>query len=184
MCSYIRVIYTCDQCDSAFCALQLTALTKKPIDILAWLVFLLKHLYKQDWKSVFKKLYFCIDPNFTLNCPPMAILQQNCAHDYNQRLRVIDMEMSSSNPRVWRTIPIRPPQLSRWWRYRLKLVVREGCTPNLVMTSLPRPGPACNRCGCIGPAPLGARAPRHGVWIDYSFLPDTPCAWEFSRDAI
>jgi len=20
-------------------------------------------------------------------------------------------------------------------------------------------------------------APRHGVWVDYSFLPDTPCAW-------
>jgi len=27
-------------------------------------------------------------------------------------------------------------------------------------------------------------APRHGVWVDYSFLPDTPCAWEFSRNGI
>jgi len=26
-------------------------------------------------------------------------------------------------------------------------------------------------------------APRHGVWVDGSFLPDTPCAWEFSRSA-
>jgi len=34
----------------------------------------------------------------------------------------------------------------------------------------------------LGPAPLGA--PRNGVWVDYSFLPDTPCAWEFSRNAI
>jgi len=25
---------------------------------------------------------------------------------------------------------------------------------------------------------------RHGVWVAYSFLPDTPCAWEFSRNAI
>jgi len=22
--------------------------------------------------------------------------------------------------------------------------------------------------------------PRHGVWVDCSFLPDTPCTWEFS----
>jgi len=28
------------------------------------------------------------------------------------------------------------------------------------------------------------RAPRHGVWVDCSFLPDTRCAWEFSRNAI
>jgi len=26
--------------------------------------------------------------------------------------------------------------------------------------------------------------PRHGVWVDCSFLPDTPCAWEISRNAI
>jgi len=26
--------------------------------------------------------------------------------------------------------------------------------------------------------------PRLGVWVDYSFLPDTPCTWEFSRNAI
>ena len=29
-----------------------------------------------------------------------------------------------------------------------------------------------------------ALAPRHGVWVDYSFLSDTPCAREFSRNAI
>ena len=34
----------------------------------------------------------------------------------------------------------------------------------------------------LGPVPLGA--PRHGVWVDYSVLPDTPYAWEFSRNAI
>jgi len=47
------------------------------------------------------------------------------------------------------------------------------------------PGPAlsrCNRCSCIGPRASGV--PRHSVWVDYSFLPDTPCAWEFSRNAI
>jgi len=27
-------------------------------------------------------------------------------------------------------------------------------------------------------------APRYGVWVDCSFLPDTPCAWEFSRNAM
>jgi len=27
--------------------------------------------------------------------------------------------------------------------------------------------------------------PRYnGVWVDCSFLPDIPCAWEFSRNAI
>jgi len=26
--------------------------------------------------------------------------------------------------------------------------------------------------------------PRRGVWVDYSFLPVTPCAWESSRNAI
>ena len=39
------------------------------------------------------------------------------------------------------------------------------------------PGPAlsrCNRCSCIGPRAPGA--PRHGVWVDFSFFPDTPCA--------
>jgi len=39
-----------------------------------------------------------------------------------------------------------------------------------------KPGTAlsrCNRCNCVGPrtsggpAPLGA--PRHGIWVDYSF---------------
>jgi len=38
-----------------------------------------------------------------------------------------------------------------------------------------------------GPAPLWPRAsvaPRHGVWVDGSFFSDTPCAWEFSRNAI
>jgi len=27
-------------------------------------------------------------------------------------------------------------------------------------------------------------APRHCVWVDCSFFPDTTCAWEFSRNAI
>jgi len=35
---------------------------------------------------------------------------------------------------------------------------------------------------CIGPCASGA--PRHGVWVDCSFLPDAPCAWEFGRNAI
>jgi len=39
---------------------------KNPIDVLAWLVLLLKHLYEQDWKSVFIKLYFCIDSMMSL----------------------------------------------------------------------------------------------------------------------
>jgi len=46
-------------------------------------------------------------------------------------------------------------------------------------------GPAlspCNRGRWIGPRALGG--PRHGVWEDCSFLSDTPCAWEFSRNAI
>ena len=46
------------------------------------------------------------------------------------------------------------------------------------------PGPVlsrCNRCSCTGPHT--SEAPRHGVWVDCSFLPDTPCAWEFSRNA-
>jgi len=34
----------------------------------------------------------------------------------------------------------------------------------------------------LGLALLGA--PRHGVWVDYSFFPDAPCAGEFSRNAI
>jgi len=34
----------------------------------------------------------------------------------------------------------------------------------------------------LGPAPLGP--PRHGVWVNYSFLPDTTCTWEFSRNAL
>jgi len=25
-------------------------------------------------------------------------------------------------------------------------------------------------------------APCLGVWVAYSFFPDTPCAWEFSRN--
>jgi len=27
-------------------------------------------------------------------------------------------------------------------------------------------------------------APRHGVWVDCSFVPNTPCTSEFSRNAI
>jgi len=45
-------------------------------------------------------------------------------------------------------------------------------------------GPAssrCNRCSRIGPRASGA--PRHGVLVDCSFLPDAPCAWEFSTTA-
>ena len=34
-------------------------------------------------------------------------------------------------------------------------------------------GPAVGRCSSIGPRASGS--PRHGVWIDCSFLPDTPC---------
>jgi len=40
----------------------------------------------------------------------------------------------------------------------------------------------CNSCSCIGPR--ASEAPRHGVWVDCSFLLDTPCAWEFSRNTI
>ena len=46
-------------------------------------------------------------------------------------------------------------------------------------------GPAlsrCNRCSCIGPR--ASVAPRHGVWVYCLFFPDTPCAWEFSRNAM
>ena len=45
-------------------------------------------------------------------------------------------------------------------------------------------GPAlsrCNRCSCTGFSSASG-APRHGVWIDCQFLPDTPCAWEFSKN--
>jgi len=35
----VRVICTCDQCDSAFCALQLTAL-KKNIDVIYYIAVL------------------------------------------------------------------------------------------------------------------------------------------------
>jgi len=34
----------------------------------------------------------------------------------------------------------------------------------------------------LGPAPL--RAPRYGVWIGYSFLPDARCASEFSKNGL
>jgi len=47
---------------------------------------------------------------------------------------------------------------------------------------LSAPGPALSRCSCIGPRTSGAM--RDDVWVDCSFLPDTPCAWEFSRNAI
>ena len=42
---------------------------------------------------------------------------------------------------------------------------------DLTMTTVP----ALSRCSCIGPRASGA--PRHGVWVDFSFLPDTPWAW-------
>jgi len=47
------------------------------------------------------------------------------------------------------------------------------------------PGPGlsqCNPCSCIGPHASGGPAP----WClgNYSYLPDTLCAWEFSRNAI
>jgi len=69
--STIRVICTCDQCDSAFCTLQLTALIK-PNCCISVISLALKHLYKQDWKSVFIKLLHRPDDfiDFTLNCPP------------------------------------------------------------------------------------------------------------------
>ena len=53
------------------------------------------------------------------------------------------------------------------------------------ITIMVQPGPAlsrCNRCSCIGPR--ASAAPRHYIWVDYSFLPDISCPWEFSRNAI
>jgi len=43
-------------------------------------------------------------------------------------------------------------------------------------------GPALNRCSCIGRRASWDPAP----WClgNHLFLPDTPCAWEFSRNAI
>jgi len=56
------------------------------------------------------------------------------------------------------------------------------CNCERIVCDQGRPLSRCNRCSCIGPRASGA--PRHAVWIDYSFLPDAPCASDFSRNAI
>jgi len=73
MCSTLRVICTCDQCDSAFCALQLTALIKPN-----WCISMISLALKT---TLYTRLKICICKtlllhrpgdfiDFTLNCPP------------------------------------------------------------------------------------------------------------------